>query len=220
RDGAPRGRAGLADELVAVGRVLGRRARARPLRRLGAGHDGAREARLHRREHRAAGASPAVRTTRREQPMPSDSSQPLQSLSDLGQSVWIDNLSRESIRGGHLQELIDDFSVVGATSNPSIFQKAMSQGDAYDEQLGELVAGGADVERCFWELAEQDIREACDVFAPVFESSGHRDGYVSLEVDPRLAYDTLETYREAMRLHREVDRPNLMVKIPATKPGL
>ncbi|HXD56095.1 MAG TPA: transaldolase [Solirubrobacteraceae bacterium] len=152
--------------------------------------------------------------------MPSDSSQPLQSLSDLGQSVWIDNLSRESIRGGHLQELIDDFSVVGATSNPSIFQKAMSQGDAYDEQLGELVAGGADVERCFWELAEQDIREACDVFAPVFESSGHRDGYVSLEVDPRLAYDTLETYREAMRLHREVDRPNLMVKIPATKPGL
>ena len=152
--------------------------------------------------------------------MPSDSSQPLQSLSDLGQSVWIDNLSRESIRGGHLQELIDDFSVVGATSNPSIFQKAMSQGDAYDEQLGELVAGGADVEHCFWELAEQDIREACDVFAPVFESSGRRDGYVSLEVDPRLAYDTLETYREAMRLHREVDRPNLMVKIPATKPGL
>jgi transaldolase len=152
--------------------------------------------------------------------MPSDPSKPLQRLSALGQSVWIDFLSRESIRGGHLQELIDDFSVVGATSNPSIFQKAMAGGDAYDEQLGELIKEGADAEQCFWALAEQDIREACDVFAPVFESTAHRDGYVSLEVDPRLAYDTLATYREAIRLHETVDKPNLMVKIPATKPGL
>ncbi len=147
-------------------------------------------------------------------------SQPLQRLSDLGQSVWVDFLSRESIRGGHLQELIDDYEVVGATSNPSIFQKAMAGGDAYDEQLAGLVKEGASVEQCFWTLAQQDISEACGVFAPTFESSGHRDGYVSLEVDPRLAYDTLETYREAMRLHKEVDKPNLMVKIPATKPGL
>ena len=104
--------------------------------------------------------------------MPSDASKPLQSLSALGQSVWIDFLSRESIRGGHLQELIDEYSVVGATSNPSIFQKAMAGGDAYDEQLAELVKEGADAEQCFWALAEQDIREACDLFPPVFESSG------------------------------------------------
>ena len=152
--------------------------------------------------------------------MPSDSSNPLQRLSELGQSVWIDFLSRESNRKGHLQKLIDEDSVVGATSNPSIFQKAMAGGDAYEEQLGELAKEGLDIEECFWALAEQDIREACDLFAPSFEGSAHRDGYVSIEVDPRLAYDTLTTFREAMRLHEAIDKPNLMVKIPATKPGL
>ncbi len=152
--------------------------------------------------------------------MSSDQATPLQGLSALGQSVWVDNLSRQSNRGGHLQELIHDYSVVGATSNPSIFQKAMAEGEAYDDQLAELIGQGKSTEECFWALAQQDIREACDTFAPVFESSSHRDGYVSLEVDPRLAYDTLETYREAMRLHDGVDKPNLMVKIPATKPGL
>jgi transaldolase len=145
---------------------------------------------------------------------------PLQRLSALGQSVWIDFLSRESIRGGHLQELIDEYAVVGATSNPTIFQKAMTAGDAYDEQLHELAARGAGVEETFWALAQQDIEDACDRFRPVWESTAGRDGYVSLEVDPRLAYDTLATYREAMRLHDELQRPNLMVKIPATKPGL
>ena len=134
--------------------------------------------------------------------------------------MWVDFLSRESIRGGHLQELIDDYAVVGATSNPTIFQKAMSSGDAYDEQLHELAAQSADVYETFWALAEQDIRDACDRFRPVWDGGGARDGYVSLEVDPRLAYDTLQTYREAIRLHESVDRPNLMVKIPATKPGL
>jgi transaldolase len=143
---------------------------------------------------------------------------PLQRLSALGQSVWVDYLSRESIRGGHLRQLIDDFAVVGATSNPTIFQKAMSEGSAYDEQLHEL--GARDAADSFWALAQRDIQDACDVFRPVWERSGRRDGYVSLEVDPRLAYDTLRTYREAMRLHEQVDRPNLMVKIPATKPGL
>jgi transaldolase len=152
--------------------------------------------------------------------MAPDSSTPLQRLSELEQSVWVDNLSRESIRGGHLQELIDDYSVVGATSNPSIFQKAMTAGDAYDEQLTELAAQGVDLEGSFWALAEQDIREACDLFRAVWDEGSGRDGYVSLEVDPRLAYDTLETYREAIRLHEEVDRENLMVKIPATRPGL
>jgi transaldolase len=156
--------------------------------------------------------------------MPSDAPPPLKRLSGLGQSVWVDFLSRESIRGGHLQELMDDYSVVGATSNPTIFEKAMSSGSAYDEQLHELAdlerGHPADLEQSFWALAEQDIKDACDLFRPVWESSGRRDGYVSLEVDPRLAYETLRTFREAMHLHETVDRPNLMVKIPATRPGL
>jgi transaldolase len=152
--------------------------------------------------------------------MPSPAPSPLHRLSALGQSVWIDFLSRGSIRGGHLQALIDDDAVVGATSNPTIFQKAMSDSDAYDEQLHELDASGADVETTFWALAEQDVAEACDLFRPVWDGGSGRDGYVSLEVDPRLAYDTLQTFREAMRLHEEVNRPNLLVKIPATKPGL
>jgi transaldolase len=150
--------------------------------------------------------------------MPADANSPLQRLSELGQSVWVDFLSRESIRGGHLQSLIDDAVVVGATSNPTIFQKAMTAGNAYDEQLHEL--SGTDVDEVFWTLAIRDIEDACDVFRPVWDATAHRDGYVSLEVDARLAYDTLETFREAMRLHEVVDRPNLMVKIPATKPGL
>jgi transaldolase len=152
--------------------------------------------------------------------MSADASPPLARLSDLGQSVWVDYLSRESIRGGHLQQLIDEDSVVGATSNPTIFEKAMSTGNAYDEQLHELAAAGSDLEQSFWALAEQDIKDACDLFRPVWESSGRRDGYVSLEVDPRLAYETLQTFRAAMHLHQTVDRPNLMVKIPATRAGL
>jgi transaldolase len=150
--------------------------------------------------------------------MSSSSPSPLQSLSALGQSVWIDFLSRDAIRGGHLKQLIDEDAVVGATSNPTIFQKAMSSGEAYDEQLQEL--GTSDVEQAFWALAEQDIREACDLFRPIWEEGLGRDGYVSLEVDPRLAYDSLGTFNEAIRLHKDVDRPNLLVKIPATKPGL
>jgi transaldolase len=150
--------------------------------------------------------------------MPSPTPSPLHRLSALGQSVWIDSLSREAIRGGHLQQLIDDDAVVGATSNPTIFQKAMSAGNAYDEQQRELHT--SDAEQAFWTLAEQDIREACDVFRPTWDGGLGRDGYVSIEVDPRLAYDSLGTFREAIRLHEAIDRPNLLVKIPATKPGL
>src|SRR3979409_1081275 len=153
--------------------------------------------------------------------MPAENLSQLQRLSALGQSVWVDYLARESIRGGHLQELIDDYAVVGATSNPTIFQKAMKSGSSdYDEQLHELAEQGCDVEQTFWALAEQDIREACDLFRPVWDGGSGRDGYVSLEVDPRLAYDALETFREAMRIHESIERANLMVKIPATKPGL
>src|SRR6266568_4438146 len=102
--------------------------------------------------------------------MPADVLPPLQRLSALGQSVWLDFLSRELIRGGRLQELIDEDSVVGATSNPTIFQKAMSAGNAYDEQIHELAAGGSDVAETFWALAQQDITEACDVFRPVWDA--------------------------------------------------
>jgi transaldolase len=152
--------------------------------------------------------------------MSSPTLSPLHRLSALGQSVWVDFLSRDSIHGGHLQELLDADAVVGATSNPSIFQKAMTAGDAYDEQLHQLVAEGVEGPELFWRLATRDIKDACDLFRPVWEAGSGRDGYVSLEVDPGLAYDSPTTYREAMRLHDVVDRPNLMVKIPATKPGL
>jgi transaldolase len=147
-------------------------------------------------------------------------STPLDHLSALGQSVWIDFLSRESIREGHLKRLIDDDSVVGATSNPTIFQKAMTAGNAYDEQLRKEAGRGSNSKETFWALAERDIKDACDLFKGVWDGGSGRDGYVSLEVDPGLAYDTLATYREAIRLHESVDRPNLMVKIPATKPGI
>ncbi len=143
---------------------------------------------------------------------------PLQRVSELGQSVWIDALSREWTRGGFLRKLIDEDAVVGATSNPTIFQHAMSTGDSYDEQLRELA--GMDAADAFWELAILDIKETCDVFAPVFDATQARDGFVSLEVDPTLAYETLSTYHEALSLHERVDRPNLLVKIPATRPGL
>jgi transaldolase len=153
-------------------------------------------------------------------PTTSQTRSPLHRLSALGQSVWVDFLSRESIRGGHLQELIDGDAVVGATSNPSIFQKAMSAGEAYDEQLRELGAEGLDARETFWRLAERDIKDACDLFHPIWEGGLGRDGYVSLEVSPDVAYDTLATFEQAMRIHETVDRANLMVKIPATKPGL
>jgi transaldolase len=152
--------------------------------------------------------------------MASQNLSPLQRLSALGQSVWVDFLSRESIHGGHLQGLLDRDAVVGATSNPSIFQKAMTAGDAYDEQFRGLAGDVEDDKQVFWALAQQDIKDACDLFRPIWDGGSGRDGYVSLEVDPGLAYDTLATFREAMRIHEVVDRPNLMVKIPATKPGL
>jgi transaldolase len=145
---------------------------------------------------------------------------PLHRLSVLGQSVWVDFLSREAIRDGQLASLMEEDAVVGATSNPTIFQKAISEGDAYDEQIAEVSERTSDPKELFWALASQDVRDACDLFRPVWDDGSGRDGYVSLEVDPGLAYDTLATVREALRLHSEVDRPNLMVKIPGTRPGL
>ena len=143
----------------------------------------------------------------------------LQKLSEAGQSVWLDYLSRDSIRGGELAGMIED-GVAGVTSNPTIFQKAISESERYDEQLRELAEGESDPKELFLSLAREDIRDACDLFAPVFEGTGRLDGYVSLEVSPDIAYDTAATYEEAMRLHAMVEKPNLMVKIPATEPGL
>jgi transaldolase len=144
----------------------------------------------------------------------------LDELAARGQAVWIDNLSRELVHDGGLQRLIDDDAVTGVTSNPTIFQKAIASGDAYDAQLKELLAETDDPRQIFFALAIDDVRDACDVLRPVWERANGQDGYVSLEVDPSLAYDTAGTFEQAIDLHNRVDRANLYVKIPATEPGL
>jgi transaldolase len=144
----------------------------------------------------------------------------LQQLSELGQSVWIDYLSRRLLREGELEELMREHAVVGVTSNPTIFQKAISEGDAYDEQLREVLAEKDDAKEVFLELAVKDVQDACDLLREVWDGGGGQDGYVSIEVDPNLASDTDATIAEAQRLHELVDRPNCFVKIPATKAGL
>jgi transaldolase len=144
----------------------------------------------------------------------------LNRLADYGQSVWIDFLSRELLRDGELERRMREDAVVGVTSNPTIFQKAISAGDAYDEQLREVLQDETDAKEIFIRLAAQDIEDALDLLRPVWDGGGGRDGYVSMEVDPNLAYDTSGTIDEAQRLHETIDRPNLFVKIPATEPGL
>ena len=144
----------------------------------------------------------------------------LHQLSALGQSVWIDFLSREMLQTGELERLMRDDAVVGITSNPTIFQKAISQGDLYDEQIRASLAQVEDPKEIFWRLAEKDVGDACDVLRPIWDEGQGQDGYVSIEVDPNLAGDTEGTIAEARRLHAEIDRPNLFVKIPATKEGL
>src|SRR6266567_798684 len=144
----------------------------------------------------------------------------LQNLAARGQSIWIDNLSRDLVHAGGLQRLIDEASITGVTSNPTIFQKAISHGDDYDEQLRALLATTDDARAIFFKLAKDDVRDACDVLRPVWERTGGGDGYVSIEVDPWLAHDTEGTFEQAIQLHEEIDRPNLHVKIPATMAGL
>jgi transaldolase len=140
-------------------------------------------------------------------------------MRELGQAPWVDELSRDDTRNGGLQAMIDD-GIVGVTSNPAIFQKAIANSDLYDDQLRELAGSTDDPKEMFWGIAGTDIQEACDVLAPVYEGSGGVDGYVSLEVQPDIAYDTQATIDEAEKLHGMVDRPNLFIKIPATLPGL
>jgi transaldolase len=143
----------------------------------------------------------------------------LHQLSARGQSVWIDYLSRDLLETGELKRMMDEDAVVGVTSNPTIFQKAISQGTAYDEQVKELLEEEDDAKEIFLHLAVRDVESALDLLWPVHERNP-QDGYVSIEVDPTLAYDTQATYKEAIRLHEWVARPNLYVKIPGTEPGL
>jgi transaldolase len=146
---------------------------------------------------------------------------PLKQLSAHGQSVWIDFLSRPFVEDGDLEGLVRD-GVAGVTSNPTIFQAAIAEGDSYDDQLREVLKTETEPKEVFLALAVQDIQGACDILRPTWDAVGKnaRDGWVSLEVDPNLAHDTQGTIDEAKRLHELVDRPNLFVKIPATKEGL
>ncbi|MCJ0976187.1 transaldolase [Rhodococcus sp. ARC_M12] len=144
----------------------------------------------------------------------------LAELSTAGISVWLDDLSRDRIRSGNLKDLIDTKSVVGVTTNPSIFQAALSKGDAYNEQVTKLAGEGADVETTIRTVTTDDVREACDILMPQYEASAGVDGRVSIEVDPRMAHDADKTYEQAVELWKIVDRPNLLIKIPATEAGI
>jgi transaldolase len=144
----------------------------------------------------------------------------LAELSAAGVSVWLDDLSRDRLRSGNLQELIDTRSIVGVTTNPSIFQAALSKGTAYDAQVAELAERGADVDAVIRTATTDDVREACDILRPQWNKSNGVDGRVSIEVDPRLAHDTDKTILQAIELWKIVDRPNLLIKIPATLAGL
>ncbi|MET7456125.1 transaldolase [Streptomyces sp. NPDC005574] len=144
----------------------------------------------------------------------------LQRLSEEGVSVWLDDLSRERITSGNLADLVAHRCVVGVTTNPSIFQAAIGSGHGYQEQLTDLAVRGVGVDEAVRMMTTADVRAAADVLRPVYEASAGRDGRVSIEVDPRLAHDTRATIAEARQLAWLVDRPNVMIKIPATKAGL
>lgn len=145
---------------------------------------------------------------------------PLAALSAEGVSIWLDDLNRSMIVSGELQELVDHKHVVGITTNPTIFAAALSEGEAYSDQVRELAAAGASVDEAVFALTTEDVRNACDVMRPVFDRTDGVDGRVSIEVDPGLAADTEGTAEMAQRLWEAVDRPNLFIKIPATVEGL
>lgn len=141
-----------------------------------------------------------------------------QLYSETGQSPWLDNLSRDAIRDGRLANMVDD-GIRGVTSNPTIFQKAMTGTDVYSADFARLIKTGS-VEQAFWEMASADVTAALEIFHPLYEQSGASDGFVSLEVSPRLAYDTEGTVRDAREFHKQISMPNLLVKIPATEKGI
>ncbi|MEV0204286.1 transaldolase [Streptomyces sp. NPDC050788] len=144
----------------------------------------------------------------------------LQRLSDQGVSIWLDDLSRSRIESGNLAELVERSNVVGVTTNPSIFQAAIGSGEGYEEQLADLAVRGVTVDEAVRMATTADVRAAADILRPVYDATGGRDGRVSIEVDPRLAHHTVATVAEAKQLAWLVDRPNVMIKIPATKAGL
>ncbi|AMW09775.1 transaldolase [Streptomyces qaidamensis] len=144
----------------------------------------------------------------------------LKRLSEEGVAIWLDDLSRKRITSGNLAELIDQQHVVGVTTNPSIFQKAISQGDGYDTQLTDLAARRVTVEEAIRMITTADVRDAADILRPVFDATGGQDGRVSIEVDPRLAHNTRATVAEAKQLAWLVDRPNTLIKVPATEAGI
>jgi transaldolase len=144
----------------------------------------------------------------------------LKKLSDAGVSIWLDDLSRERLDSGNLVRLRDEKSVVGVTTNPTIFAAALAKGDAYDDQIRELAASGASVHEAIRALTTDDVRHACDVFAETYNATDGVDGRVSIEVSPGLSADTAGTVAEAEDLWKTVDRPNTLIKIPATEAGL
>jgi transaldolase len=144
----------------------------------------------------------------------------LHELAARGQSIWFDTLSRELVQTGELKRMMEDDAVTGVTSNPSIFQKALAHGDFYDAQMKQVLEETDDPVDVFFALALDDIRAACDVLRPAYDRTGGADGYVSMEVLPDIAYDTGASFDQARWIAKEVERPNLMVKIPATEAGL
>jgi transaldolase len=145
---------------------------------------------------------------------------PTAKLHDLGQSLWLDNITRTMLDDGTLAGYVEELSVTGLTSNPTIFDKAISGGDAYDEQIAALASGGGSTEEIFFELAIADLRRATDLFAAVHERTDGVDGFCSLEVSPELADDTAATIAQAAKLHGQAERENLFIKIPGTEAGL
>lgn len=143
-----------------------------------------------------------------------------EALSTLGVSIWLDDLSRERIDSGGLQKLISERNVVGVTTNPTIFATALAKGEAYDAQVAELAAAGTSVNEAVFEITTDDVATACDIFRPVFDATDGQDGRVSIEVEPGLAHDAAGTIAQAKQLWAKVDRPNAMIKIPATVEGL
>src|SRR5688500_8064717 len=144
---------------------------------------------------------------------------PIKALLGEGQSVWQDDISRQMLQAGEIGRAIDEIGIRGLTSNPSIFEKAIAGGTAYDEDVARLLREGRDAREIFEAVAVQDIRDACDLFLPIYEASEGRDGFCSIEVSPGAARDAEATRVEARRLWSAVDRPNLMVKIPGTAEG-
>jgi transaldolase len=145
---------------------------------------------------------------------------PLVELQNYGQSVWHDNISRDLINSGKLKRLIDEDGLRGVTSNPTIFEKAINGTTDYDASLKLLLADGKDVKEMYEALATEDIQRAADLFRPIFNETAGQDGFVSLEVSPKLAHKTEETVQEARRLWKRVNRPNVMIKVPATPAGI